>query len=339
MSDNSSYTSSSVGKFKTILAILGRKAVKFDVDFEAVIGEGAYGKVFQCYYAKNHRIKAAVKVVRRKTLSHAEQDNMKKEILFLTLINHVNIVRFFGFGKDVANVYIFTELMETDMFTEIMNAPFGSLSERKTRFLMKQVCLAVEYLHNQDIVHCDLKPENVLLDSTLDNNPLPAVKLCDLGVARVIGKINARRSVKGTRSYMPPEVLSGNLHSRSMDIWSVGVICYVSLTGQFPFSGREVEEILWEQEKKLGDEHRLYSPILFDGVEDDAIDLLKQLLADNSIRIPIKEVLQHKWFHDYNLFVDTRSLEQRIHKRYITTREDSKYWKKWLKNYTERKHT
>ncbi len=87
-----------------------------------------------------------------------------------------------------------------------------------------QILIALKYLHNKNVVHCDLKPENVLLSSDGD---FPQVKLCDFGFARIIGEKSFRRSVVGTPAYLAPEVLCSRGYNRSLDMWSVGVIVYV----------------------------------------------------------------------------------------------------------------
>lgn len=122
-----------------------------------------------------------------------------------------------------------------------------------------QILVALRHLHFKNIVHCDLKPENVLLASA---EPLPQVvfccsrcfraetcfspllselqvKLCDFGFARIIGEKSFRRSVVGTPAYLAPEVLRSKGYNRSLDMWSVGVIIYVSLSGTFPFNEDE----------------------------------------------------------------------------------------------------
>jgi protein kinase D len=81
-----------------------------------------------------------------------------------------------------------------------------------------------------------LKPENILLTSDSD---FPQVKLCDFGFARIIGERSFRRSVVGTPAYLAPEVLRNKGFNRSLDMWSVGVIVYVSLSGTFPFNEDE----------------------------------------------------------------------------------------------------
>lgn len=105
-----------------------------------------------------------------------------------------------------------------------------------SNFCFSQILEALRYLHLKHVAHCDLKPENVLLVSA---DPFPQVKLCDFGFARIIGEKSFRRSVVGTPAYLAPEVISSSGYNRSLDMWSVGVIMYVSLSGTFPFNEDE----------------------------------------------------------------------------------------------------
>lgn len=122
------------------------------------------------------------------------------------------------------------------MLEMILSSEKGRLPERLTKFLITQILVALRHLHFKNIVHCDLKPENVLLASA---DPFPQVKLCDFGFARIIGEKSFRRSVVGTPAYLAPEVLLNQGYNRSLDMWSVGVIMYVSLSGTFPFNEDE----------------------------------------------------------------------------------------------------
>ena len=139
-----------------------------------------------------------------------------------------------------------------DMLEMILSSEQGRLSERITKFLVTQILVALKHLHTKNIVHCDLKPENVLLSSDSDfpqvristsrhARTFLQVKLCDFGYARIIGKKSFRKSIVGTPAYLAPEVLYTDVlkkqgFNRSLDIWSTGVIIYVSLSGQFPFN-------------------------------------------------------------------------------------------------------
>ena len=145
-----------------------------------------------------------------------------------------------------------------------------SLKDVDVVVTLSQILVALKHLHSKNIVHCDLKPENVLLST---NAEFPQVKLCDFGFARIIGEKSFRRSVVGTPAYLggcfvseqfifikgikkyriyllnknnilfpfllAPEVLRNKGYNRSLDMWSVGVIIYVSLSGTFPFNEDE----------------------------------------------------------------------------------------------------
>ena len=93
--------------------------------------------------------------------------------------------------------------------------------------LVLQILVALKDLHARNIVHCDLKPENVLLSSVTNEFGYPQIKLCDFGFARIIEEKSFRRSVVGTPAYLAPEVLLNKGYNRSLDMWSVGVVLYV----------------------------------------------------------------------------------------------------------------
>lgn len=94
-------------------------------------------------------------------------------------------------------IFVVMEKLKGDMLEMILGV--GRLNERVTKFLVTQILAALKYLHSRNIVHCDLKPENVLLSSDAE---FPQVKLCDFGFARIIGEKSFRRSVVGTPAYL-----------------------------------------------------------------------------------------------------------------------------------------
>lgn len=96
-------------------------------------------------------------------------------------------------------IFVVMEKLKGDMLEMILSHERGRLDERIAKFLITQILIALKYLHSQNIVHCDLKPENVLLSS---DSKFPQVKLCDFGYARIIGEKSFRRSVVGTPAYL-----------------------------------------------------------------------------------------------------------------------------------------
>uniref|UniRef100_A0A8C8RUN5 Serine/threonine-protein kinase n=1 Tax=Pelusios castaneus TaxID=367368 RepID=A0A8C8RUN5_9SAUR len=177
------------------------------------------------------------------------------------------------------------------------------------------------HLHFKNIVHCDLKPENVLLASA---DPFPQVKLCDFGFARIIGEKSFRRSVVGTPAYLAPEVLRNKGYNRSLDMWSVGVIIYVSLSGTFPFN--EDEDI----HDQIQNAAFMYPPNPWKEISHEAIDLINNLLqVKMRKRYSVDKTLSHPWLQDYQTWLDLRELECKIGERYITHESDDSRWEQY----------
>ncbi|XP_036006250.1 serine/threonine-protein kinase D1 isoform X2 [Fundulus heteroclitus] len=196
--------------------------------------------------------------------------------------------------------------------------PTKQESQLRNEVAILQILVALRHLHFKNIVHCDLKPENVLLASA---DSLPQVKLCDFGFARIIGEKSFRRSVVGTPAYLAPEVLRNKGYNRSLDMWSVGVIIYVSLSGTFPFN--EDEDI----NDQIQNAAFMYPPHPWKKVSQEAIDLINNLLqVKMRKRYSVDKTLSHPWLQDYQMWIDLRNLEGRMNERYITHESDDLRW-------------
>lgn len=165
-----------------------------------------------------------------------QEAQLKNEVAILQNLSHGGVVNLERMFETPERIFVVMEKLKGDMLEMILHHENGRLSERVTKFLITQILIALKHLHSKNIVHCDLKPENVLLSSDAE---FPQVKLCDFGFARIIGEKSFRRSVVGTPAYLAPEVLRNKGYNRSLDMWSVGVIVYVSLSGTFPFNEDE----------------------------------------------------------------------------------------------------
>uniref|UniRef100_A0A671VU46 protein kinase C n=1 Tax=Sparus aurata TaxID=8175 RepID=A0A671VU46_SPAAU len=196
--------------------------------------------------------------------------------------------------------------------------PTKQESQLRNEVAILQILVALRHLHFKNIVHCDLKPENVLLASA---DAFPQVKLCDFGFARIIGEKSFRRSVVGTPAYLAPEVLRNKGYNRSLDMWSVGVIIYVSLSGTFPFN--EDEDI----NDQIQNAAFMYPPHPWKKVSQEAIDLINNLLqVKMRKRYSVDKTLSHPWLQDYQMWLDLRNLESRMNERYITHESDDLRW-------------
>ncbi|KHJ41222.1 kinase domain protein [Trichuris suis] len=306
----------------------------YQVFMDDMIGSGQFGIVYSAIHRKSGR-HVAVKIINKKKFPSNREASLRTEVNITQKLKHPGVVHFECVLETPCRIYITMEKLKGDMLEMILSSQKGRLNERISRFLVYQILIALNYLHGQNVVHCDLKPENILLVSDSD---FPQMKLCDFGFARIIGERSFRRSIVGTPAYLAPEVLHNKGFNRSLDMWSVGVITYVALSGTFPFN--EEEDILdqiknasflfpshpWadvsDKGKSCSVARRLQGTSL-----SIAIEFIQSLLQVKiSKRISVQKALIHDWLQTYQLWCDLRLLEKKLSCRYLTHESDDKRW-------------
>ncbi|XP_019732977.1 serine/threonine-protein kinase D1 [Hippocampus comes] len=284
---------------------------------DEVLGSGQFGIVYGGKHRKSSR-DVAIKIIDKLRFPTKQESQLRNEVAILQNLHHPGVVNLDCMFETPERVFVVMEKLHGDMLEMILSSEKGRLPERITKFLVTQILVALRHLHFKNIVHCDLKPENVLLASA---DPLPQVKLCDFGFARIIGEKSFRRSVVGTPAYLAPEVLRNKGYNRSLDMWSVGVIVYVSLSGTFPFN--EDEDI----NDQIQNAAFMYPPQPWKKVSPEAIDLINNLLqVKMRKRYSVDKTLSHAWLQDYQMWLDLRSLESRVDRRYVTHESDDLRW-------------
>ncbi|KAI2654408.1 Serine/threonine-protein kinase D1 [Labeo rohita] len=302
---------------------------------DEVLGSGQFGIVYGGKHRKTGR-DVAIKIIDKLRFPTKQESQLRNEVAILQNLHHPGIVNLECMFETPERVFVVMEKLHGDMLEMILSSEKGRLPERITKFLVTQVRLtgtvfrtlltpaqqsiliALRHLHFKNIVHCDLKPENVLLASA---DSFPQVKLCDFGFARIIGEKSFRRSVVGTPAYLAPEVLRNKGYNRSLDMWSVGVIIYVSLSGTFPFN--EDEDI----HDQIQNAAFMYPPNPWKTVTPEAIDLINNLLqVKMRKRYSVDKSLSHPWLQDYQMWLDLRTLECKMQERYITHESDDLRW-------------
>ena len=271
-------------------------------DVISQIGEGSYGKVY-LVKKKGTTIERAMKEIKRDSSKKETQtklinnpdtnlnDNiiLKTEIEVLQKIDHPNIIKIFEYYTTIDRFFIISEYFKYNNLLEKIqkNTVF---SEEQAAFILFQIFSAVNYLHFNKIIHRDIKPENILITRIEDS--LYYLKLIDFGSAKDIIKKKKDKKLIGSTYYIAPEVF-GNVYTKKCDIWSVGVIFYMLMTGEAPFNAEKEEDIIIQI--KLGNYNM--EGERWNQISKEAKDLLKQLLeVDYKKRINAKKAIKHNYF-------------------------------------------
>ncbi|KYR01465.1 protein kinase 1 [Tieghemostelium lacteum] len=262
-------------------------------DLREVLGTGNFATV-RLAVQKSSGEKYAVKIIDKKKMSMTSKrkDSLMDEVNVLSKVKHTNIISIVDKFETQKNLYLVLELVTGgELFDKIVeNTKF---SENICRFILKQLCDAVAYLHSKDIAHRDLKPENILLASP-DSF---VIKISDFGLSRALDEGMYMQTMCGTPQYVAPEVLQTKSgYSKAVDLWSVGVIMYILLCG-FPPFGDPNDKNFFNKIKMGG--FSFPSPY-WDPISDEAKDLIKNLIKVNPIeRFTIEQTLSHPWFSNH----------------------------------------
>lgn len=296
---------------------------RYEIFPDEVLGSGQFGIVYGAKHIINKH-DVAIKVVDKTKFKEKQEAQLKNEVSILQNIDHPGVVNLEFVHESPDKIYVVMEKLKGDMLEMILSSVNSKLTERTTKFLVYQILMSLKYLHDNNIVHCDLKPENVLLASS---SPFPQVKLCDFGFAKIIGEKSFRRSIVGTPAYLAPEVLKNKRYNRSLDMWSVGVILYVSLSGTFPFN--EDEDI----NDQIHNAAFMFPKVPWSSISKQAIDLITRILqVQLRNRFKVLDALSHSWMQDYQCWCDLKALEKHVGMNYLTTKDEDIRWTEYAKN-------
>jgi calcium-dependent protein kinase len=260
-------------------------------EFLSILGNGGYGKVRLFRDRSCRDLKFAIKTVKKDYLNQHNLDSLVKEVKILIDLDHPNIVKYFETYEDEHYIHIVMEYIPGDhLFKVITNRRYNNFCEKNAAEIISCLFEAVNFLHTHNIVHRDIKPENILFSLSGDYNSL---KLIDFGLSTAIN--TKERYRVGSPYYMAPEVLTGNFVFSS-DVWSIGVILFVMMTGTYPFNGKTQQEVFGKITKgvydvKLLDKQKCSSEVK---------DLIKKLLVlDHTKRLGVMDALQHPWLTQF----------------------------------------
>ena len=256
------------------------------------LGSGSFGKVFlaENKYTKE---KVAMKEIKKSNKDLLSDGEIKDEIDILKSLDHPDIVRIIESFNTKDSYVLVTEYCEGgELYDQVRN----QLSETQIAVIFKQLLSGLAYLHSHNIVHRDLKLENILIQeiekSKTTGEDLFNIKIIDFGTARIFDNNKKPQSIVGSSYYIAPEVLNQK-YGKECDLWSVGVILYMFIVGHAPFDGCDDEEITGNIQKGIykKDDKR------WKKASKEVKDLIQKLLIYNpQKRLTALQALRHPWF-------------------------------------------
>eukprot|EP00040_Diaphanoeca_grandis_P018683 m.98270 g.98270 ORF g.98270 m.98270 type:complete len:460 (-) comp27047_c0_seq1:501-1880(-) len=257
-------------------------------DKKTFIARGKFSQVYRCN-RKSDCKEVAVKVVDKRRITKKQLQEISQEAAVCRMIEStsceyvVQLIDYYPERKK--NFFVFEMMSGGELFDEIISREEG-ISESEASTWFKQLLLAVKACHSIDIIHRDLKLENLLL--TKDK----VLKLGDFGLAALVDNDSKCTGVVGSPIYVAPEVIKEEPYGKAIDMWSCGVILYVILSGTMPFQGDNNDEIF----AKIKSGVVAFPTEDFSGVSEQAIALIKLMLQLNpDERITAEDALQHQW--------------------------------------------
>jgi len=254
------------------------------------LGEGAYSEVFLAIHKQTGE-KVAIKRINK--LSKAEMWTRRKgaqkdEVKLLMLLNHPKIIKFKEFFETRDRMYIVQEYCAGGNLCNLIRKQHG-LSEASAKSIFVQLLQAVNYFHAKNIVHRDIKSENILLkekDADADD-----VRLLDFGLSRLMPRAELLMTSVGTLDYKAPEVCLCRPYGNSCDCWSLGVVLYEMLSGELPCVFTSDESVV-----EFAQNGVQFTSKKWANVSEPAKDLIRHLLVfDPAKRFSCEEALASQW--------------------------------------------
>lgn len=246
----------------------------------------------------------AIKIIDKRKAGSKGLSEVYGEVETLSLLNHANIVRLEEVFQDDSTLWIVMEYVAGGELHKRLRAE-GFFPEPVARRLVIQLLYAVEYFHGKGVVHRDLKPANMLLSEDEDFQ----VKIADFGFAVLVGKESFLTSFCGTTAYMAPEIIMDMNYGKPVDMWAIGVILYVMVSGEYPFQAsgsQDVTTAICQNQWQATIHPRVQE--CSNGLKDF---LGKLLVTDPNKRATVKDALRHKWIQ-----ASITGMARRVEQRY-----------------------
>ncbi|CAN9503431.1 unnamed protein product [Ophioblennius macclurei] len=260
----------------------------YTINWQEVLGGGRFGQVHKCV-ENSSGLTLAAKVI--KARSQKEKEVVKNEIQVMNNLDHASLIQLYAAYESRNDIILVLEYVGGgELFDRIIDENY-TLMELDAVVFIRQICEGLQHMHKMSVLHLDLKPENILCVSRVTNK----VKIIDFGLARMYKPREKLKVNFGTPEFLAPEVINYDFVSYNTDMWSLGVITYMLLSGLCPFLGDDDNQTLnnilacqWNFEEQE-----------FIETSEQAKDFISRLLQMNrSWRMGACEALNHPWLSD-----------------------------------------
>ena len=261
------------------------------------LGQGGFGKVYKFQVisgdGSDNKEFIAGKIIKKEKYindKRIEIKLLKDEINLQKNLNRSDIVKVINYVDSDEFVYIFLELCKNGSLMELLKKRKNHLTEKEVQCYMYQIIIALNYIHSNNVIHRDLKLENILLGDNME------IKIGDFGLATKLDRKSKKglNQNVGTFKYKAPEILSEKEYSYEIEIWSLGIIMCYLLTGTHPFEGKTKEDT----KKNIIDINKLPYIESEYKISPAAKNLLEQLLVkDPSKRPTLNQIIYHDFFN------------------------------------------
>ena len=280
------------------------KEIKYAVGYQSFtdvyeivkkLQNGKFGEVFLGVH-KNTKEYVAIKTLKKETMKIKDLELIKSEIDIMKMCRHPNIVRLLDHFENKNYTFIIMEYLDGGTFANYLeNTPVDDLTEKDASKCVYQIAKALEYLHQFGIVHRDLKPENIMLKGKKPYESFDSLKIMDFGLSKILGPNEKVNDGYGTLTYVAPEILTRKPYNKQVDIWSLGVIVFYTLSGTFPFDDSSNDEQIIAK-KTVFSEISFNHPSWKTRTQSSKNFIQKTMTKDLEKRIKIEDVLVHSWF-------------------------------------------
>lgn len=255
-----------------------------------ILGNGHFGIVQKGKNIKTNQ-EVAVKVIDKSKLKLKDYELIVRENSIMKLINHTNLVTLIDYFEDENTIYIVMELLEGGDLMDYLGEKKGKISERSAAKIIKKIAEGIKYMNCYGLIHRDLKPENIVFKKKDD---ISSLKIIDFGLTRTLAFGENASEAMGTIFYIAPEIYTRKPYNNKVDIWSIGVILYLLLSGTLPFDDESQDDNLIG--KKVVFSQQEYPSENFGTRSNACIELIDACLEKNPIkRISIDDFLSNSW--------------------------------------------